>query len=111
MWTLSRHGDPTLSRTALMLLDDARTSVVEAERLRDVLGHLNHLDPRREDPDTRRIIHQIREIIDGRLDMANRLKFLAMQMKAPSERQRVAKLDEVLTEYLEDRADRVARGG
>ena len=100
-----------MSHTARMLIDDARTLRVQADRLRDILSLINGLDPRRADADTRRAIREIRDMMDGHVAMSDRLKFVAVQMQAPSERERVAKLDEVLTEYLEDQADRVARGG
>jgi hypothetical protein len=68
-------------------------------------------DPRREDPDTRRVIHQIREIIEVRTEIADRPRLLATQIQAPPERDKVMRLDEMLTQYREDREDRPSGGG
>ena len=88
--------------TGQMLLDDARRLTVDAERLRDAVELVEYLDRRVKDPDSRRVIRQLREMGTRYQELARRLKLVAMELQDPHECNRVRKIDEVLAAYLEE---------
>jgi hypothetical protein len=87
--------------TARLLLDDARRLIVDSDRLGDVVELIESLDPGQQDPDTRRIINQLRDKGARDTELAKRLKLVAIQLQDPVERHRVSRIDAVLGAYLQ----------
>jgi hypothetical protein len=85
--------------TGQMLLDDARRLTVDAVRLRDAAELVEYLDRRVADPDSRRVIRQLRKMGIRYEELARRLKLVAMELQDPDEWNRVWRLDEGIRAY------------
>jgi hypothetical protein len=90
--------------TGQMLIDDARRLTVDAVRLGDAVELIEYLDRQVRDADSRRVLQQLREMGFRYQEMARRLKFVAMELQDPVERERVHDLDEVVAAFLDERA-------
>jgi hypothetical protein len=102
--TRNEVGTMNHNFTGQMLLDDARRLTVDAERLSHVVELVEYLDRRVGDPDSRRVIRQLREMRTRNEELARRLKLVAMELQDPHERDRVRRLDEVMEAYSNERA-------
>ncbi|QEH32399.1 hypothetical protein OJF2_08690 [Aquisphaera giovannonii] len=100
--------------TGRMLLESARRLGVDAVLVRDAAELIDSLDRERNDPDSRRVIGQLREMGHRYGELARRLKYIAGELQDPADRgkDRVARIGEVLAARREERAAaREAQGG
>jgi hypothetical protein len=97
-----------------MLLESARRLSVDAVLVRDAAELIDSLDRERNDPDSRRVIGQLREMGHRYGELARRLKYVAGELQEPfdRERDRVARLGDVLAARRDEQAAaREAQGG
>jgi hypothetical protein len=87
-----------------MLLENARRLSVDAVLMRDAAELIDALDRERSDPDSRRVVGQLKEMGTRYGELARRLKWIGVQLQDPAERDRVRRIDEVLALRLEERS-------
>ena len=84
------------SFTGRTLLDSARKLSVDAVVLRDVVDLIDALDRERRDPDTNRVLSQLREMASRDREISTQLKLIALSLDGSGNQDRVARIDEVL---------------
>lgn len=90
--------------TGRMLLDNARRLSVDAVLMRDAAELIASLDRERSDPDSRRVSGQLKEMGTRYSELAQRLKWIGLQLQDPVERDRVRRIDEVLSNHRDERS-------
>src|SRR3954447_17568069 len=100
---LSRRLTLKDNSTGRMLIDDARRLTVDAVRLRDAAELIQYLDRQVQDPDSRSVIRLLQEMGTRYEEMARRLKLVAMELERPQSGGEVSKIEEVLSDYLDER--------
>src|SRR4029079_16598697 len=96
----ARSGERTLdgNLTGRMLLDSARRLTVDAVLVRDAAELVDSLDRAGHDPDSRRVVNQLKEMGIRYSELARRLKLVALQFddRIEREQEQPLRIDQIL---------------
>ena len=90
--------------TGQMLLESARRLTVDAVLVRDAAELVDSLDRAGHDPDSRRVVIQLKEMGSRYSELARRLKLVALQLQDRAEPEQPLRIGQVLAARQQEQA-------